>query len=257
MSEIISVFKPEGLTPFQLINKFRSKYPYYAHEKISVAGRLDPMASGLVLFLIGQANKKREFFQSFDKTYVFTLLYGITTDTYDILGLITSSVTQQTSVSLQTIGDVVPTCNKSFIQSYPPYSAKTVHGKPLFYWARTGQLSQILLPKKEVTIKNLECISRAEITSNQLMVDVSQRINTITGDFRQQEILERWQKITPQLPSNMQLFSFQARVSSGTYIRSLCYEMGRKMGAGGIAYTIVRTAIGDYTLEDAIRLNEQ
>src|SRR5688572_29193656 len=91
MKAIIAVNKPISYTPNQIITLVRQKYPHFGSEKIGFAGRLDPMAEGVLLLLVGDANFEREAYLNLDKTYQFTALLGLETDSYDLLGLLTSS----------------------------------------------------------------------------------------------------------------------------------------------------------------------
>jgi len=257
MNEVLTIFKPEGQTPLELIQHFQKKFPQYLHEKISVAGRLDPMASGLLILLVGEANKKRGYYQSLDKIYTFTLLTGIATDTYDILGKITSVTKTPLTLSSEKINSILPNFVRTFEQAYPPYSSMHVRGKPLFYWARRQELSDITIPTKTITIHRLTTTSSFEITSTQLINEVKKRIRKVNGDFRQVEIGKSWQEAQSVLPHRLSLFSFNAQVSSGTYIRSLCHELGQTIGCMGIAYKIERTSCGKFSLKDAIRLDDK
>lgn len=257
MNDVVPIYKPEGISPFTLINQFKKEFHHYAQEKISAAGRLDPMASGLLLLLVGDANKNRSYFQSIDKTYIFTLLIGVTTDTYDILGKVTSIVSSPTRYSPQELLTVMKEFRGTFLQSYPPYSSMHVLGKPLFYWARENKIENITIPTKEITVKSLELVSSYTLTKTKFIQDIEKRLGRVQGDFRQNEIKEIWENSLSSLPHQLQLFTLEANVSSGTYIRSLCFELGRLTGKGGLAYTIQRTGCGDYTLENAVHLNEQ
>ncbi len=254
MNEVVSIYKPEAMTPLMIITEFKKRFPQYSEEKISVAGRLDPMASGLLLLLIGEANKERSYFQSLDKTYEFTLLLGVTTDTYDILGKITSIVKDPVTHSIEQLTSFLATLRGTSMQDYPPYSSMHVMGKPLFYWAREDKLEKITIPTKRITIQSLDFLSSSEVTKLELVEDIEQRIKKVRGNFRQKEIEEKWKESLPLLPEKLQLLSLRSQVSSGTYIRSLCFELGLLLGSGGIAYTIKRQSCGEYKVEDAIHL---
>src|SRR4051812_15345092 len=88
MQAIILLNKPLSFTPLQATLKFKQAFPEYADQKIAYAGRLDPMAEGLLLLLIGNETKKRKDYEALSKTYEFSILLGISTDTYDLLGKI-------------------------------------------------------------------------------------------------------------------------------------------------------------------------
>lgn len=257
MFDVVPTYKPEGLTPLQLIDQFRKQFPQYETVKISPAGRLDPMAEGLMLLLIGDANKKRQEFLPLPKTYEFSILFGVTTDTFDVLGEITATdFPYQEDQLKQSVEDVIPTFRGKKQQTYPPYSSKPVNGKPLFAWARENALKGLELPRKEIEIFELSAIAWEERSLTNLQDEIVHRIEKVSGDFRQAEILRSWQNLS-QRPQTLLLLSCKATVSSGTYIRGLCHELGQVVGVGGLAYTINRTQIGDYSLEDAISLSEQ
>ena len=63
MKNILHLYKPIGVTPFQLIQQFRIEHPEYQDIKLGYAGRLDPMADGLLLVLVGEENKKRKQYE--------------------------------------------------------------------------------------------------------------------------------------------------------------------------------------------------
>lgn len=255
MNKIIPIFKPEGITPFDLIRAFKRKFPEYFKVKISPAGRLDPMASGLILLLVDQANKNRIHLQALDKTYRFSLLLGVATDTYDILGKVTSIESTLKIYPTKKLGTLLEKFTGTFSQTYPPYSSIHVNKKPLFYWARENKLAKINIPAKIITIKSLSATSSGSLDKNELITNVEDRINKVKGDFRQDEILKIWHDSAPNLPKRLQLFQLKAEVSSGTYIRALCHLIGEKTGLGGLAYSIERTSIGEYTLDQALYLN--
>lgn len=252
MNEVITVNKPRGITPLQTIQLFKQKFPSYQNEKMSYAGRLDPMASGLLILLIGEQNKKRNEFESLEKTYEFELLLGITTDTYDALGLITAISPLQPNALKQCL-QLLPSFIGSHEQAYPPFSSMNVSGKPLYYWAREGKLHDIKIPTKIVTIKSLEITSTSLIKSPDLVANVVTVIKQVNGDFRQDEIIKRWETLVKK-DLSFPLITCRATVTSGTYIRSLAHEIGKKLGTGAIAYSIHRTKVGQYHLKDALEL---
>lgn len=252
MNEIVAINKPYGLTPLQAINIFKSKFPAYKDEKISYAGRLDPMASGLLILLVGDKNKNRNEFESLEKTYEFELLLGITTDTYDALGLITAISPLQPNTVKQ-CAQLLPSFIGSHEQTYPPFSSMTVSGKPLYYWAREGKLDDIKIPTKTITIKSLETTSTSLIKSPDLVTNVVNAIKQVNGDFRQDEIIKRWETLLKK-DQSFPIITCRTTVSSGTYIRSLAHEIGQQLNCGAIALSITRTHVGKWCLNDAIKL---
>ncbi|HEX9805051.1 MAG TPA: hypothetical protein VGA67_05190, partial [Candidatus Dojkabacteria bacterium] len=132
MQKILQIDKRVGETPLEAIEKFRENHPEYEDVKMAYAGRLDPMASGLLLVLIGEECRKRDQYQNLDKVYEFEIILGIETDSLDILGLITkNSLQYRKSEILPQLERIVAKFPKKFKQKYPLYSSKTINGKPL------------------------------------------------------------------------------------------------------------------------------
>ena len=94
-SGLFYVNKPVCWTPLQCIDVLRTKTWYMNNckvvgtMKLGYSGRLDPLARGLMVILVGSANLNRTYFDKLDKAYRFTVLFGYATDTQDLLGLVT------------------------------------------------------------------------------------------------------------------------------------------------------------------------
>src|SRR5687767_12670821 len=88
MNQVLNIYKPIGLTPLQLIKLLKKSKEGYKNIKMSFAGRLDPLAHGVMLLLLGEENKNRDKYLSLDKTYEFKVLFGVETDTFDFLGIL-------------------------------------------------------------------------------------------------------------------------------------------------------------------------
>ncbi|MFA9288722.1 MAG: hypothetical protein ACEQSA_02485 [Weeksellaceae bacterium] len=256
--QIIAVNKPISLTPLDAIELFKTKYPEYKTSKIGYAGRLDPMASGMLLLLIEDANLRRKEFEMLEKVYEFEVLFGIETDTYDVMGMIQSEAISP----LLTEQSVVTTLNGfkgTFTQPYPPFSSARVDGKPLYYWARAGKLAEHTIPTKEVTVHDISMIDARDISIEEVLENVIQRISKTKGEFRQAEIIETWKKQIEVMKSKqiqtLPLYRFTASVSSGTYIRSIAHTLGKLLETPAIAYSIQRTTVGDFTLGESYELS--
>ncbi len=254
MDTVLPLYKARAMTCGELIINFKNTFNAYAKETISVAGRLDPMAEGLVLLLIGEANKKRHFFESLDKHYRTQMLLGVETDTYDVLGLITKiSIPPSLTQIKQELHKLIPNLKGTYQQPFPPFSSKTVQGKPLYYWTRKGVLFPTY-PTKEVTVTDFQINKFSLVNQKEILNEILSDISRVKGDFRQDTILKRWQRIKSDLPSTLPLVTAEIICSSGTYIRSLVNSIGKQIGCGAIAYSIERIRIGSYTLDDAIIL---
>lgn len=252
MQKNVYINKPIGLTPLEAIDQLRKSNRAYKSVKLGYAGRLDPMAHGLLLVLVGNENKNSKKYLGLNKKYKTEALFGFETDTYDILGRIIK-VRSETTVSPSEIKNVIKSFTGKREQEYPPFSSKTVQGKPLYWWARQERLSEITIPKKLVEIYSIDLLGIKEVRGNQLLKIIEERIKRVKGKFRQEDCLMDWQKI---LDSDYYypLASFSIACSSGTYVRSIVHKMGKKTGKEAVAFDIQRTEIGPYRLENAVNI---
>ena len=238
--------KKVGETPLACLDRLRLEKPELAGEPMTYAGRLDPMADGLLLVLVGEECKHREDFLGLDKEYITEILWGVATDTYDILG----KIIDQKTVQEFKIPDLQKFVGKHQ-QKFPPYSSKPVNGKPLHEWAREDRLAEIEIPSKEIEIKSIELLETRQVPVNEIATEITQRLFLIKGDFRQNEIKGLWNEYfgsTATLGSNLTISKLSIRCSTGTYIRGLVQELGQATGFGATVLSLRRTKVGDYNL---------
>ncbi|MEX1026955.1 MAG: hypothetical protein WD049_02955 [Candidatus Paceibacterota bacterium] len=252
---IYEVYKKLGETPLEALERARREYGESADAPMTYAGRLDPVAEGLLLVLSGEDVHRKPECAGLDKTYTLDVLWGIETDTYDLLGIPQKGT--ETVDPLESESDRSLEYEKwigEFEQEYPPYSAQPVHGKPLWRWAREKRLSEITMPTKQVVISSIKHAGDREITIDELLETVRHRCSIVSGDFRQAEIGKAWEQLhDPSAEHFRKVFSvtrFEVSCSSGTYMRSLAHEMGKSLGPGACAYWIYRDRIGKYTAHE-------
>ena len=251
MKKIIILNKKEGETPLEALESFRRKNNEYKNVPMTYAGRLDPMASGVLLVLTGEECKKKEKYLALSKEYKFQILFGFTTDTYDILGkIVNSTILTNSRIDLERkIIENLKYFTGKFVQEYPAYSSKTVGGKPLFAYARRGE--KVESPEREVWVKSLKFFRIKRMSSEFLLKNIQRRIAKVQGDFRQQEILKIWKKELGQSKnksSKFYLADFEIKCGSGTYVRGIADSLGKKINYPALAYRIKRTKIGKYSL---------
>lgn len=236
--------KQEGQTPLEALEFFRNTERISPEIPITYAGRLDPMASGVLILLSGDDVHKKEAFLDLPKTYEAEILFGVKTDTYDVLGLITGIGSE--ALSPQALIDILKKLEGTFDLPYPPYSSKPVEGKPLFVWAREGKLQDIQIPQRTMSFSNIVIENEQEINSDELKKSVVNKIIKVRGDFRQKQIVDNW--TTSNLPPALPLISIKLSCTSGSYIRSFAHLAGEKTGTGAILYNLKRTSVGKYSL---------
>ncbi len=254
-AEILSLYKNLGETPLECLKRFKDEHPAYTETKMTYLGRLDPMAEGLLLVLVGNTRDK-DVYLAQDKTYKFEVLWEFESDTYDILGKVSHSGIPLQKPE-QKMGKLLIEIGKKKTQSYPPYSSRTVGGsfdsaqgkKPLFMWARENKIDEIDIPERQIKIFSIEHGNTRYVTGREILDQVLWKISLVKGDFRQQEIIEAWKNVLEGKEDQMFLISsFTADVSSGTYIRGLAHEMGKILKTGAIAWSIKRTRVGEYKI---------
>jgi tRNA pseudouridine55 synthase len=243
------IWKELGETPLQALERFRAAEVAHgrtelAEAPMTYAGRLDPMAEGELLVLIGDECKKKDEYLGLDKEYEIEVVFGIQTDTFDALGLARpSEEVPDTKDILSRIGAEVATRVGTFTQEYPAYSSRTVQGKQLHELARAGELPDEL-PTRQVTINAIQIIEKNEISWADLRARINENILKVTGDFRQNIILNRWNGLfIGRDDMLLPIVRMNVRCSAGTYMRSLAYELGRALGTHAFAFSIKRTAI--------------
>ncbi len=251
--QVLNLYKKLGETPRERLERLRVQKPHYAHEVLSYAGRLDPMAEGVLLCLVGSANKRRDAYLDLSKEYVLDILFGFSTDTYDILGRVMETG-DASGLSRKALQQALNEFRGHLNQEYPPYSSKTVEGKSLFEWARNNALSSILLPSRSVTIYHIDIEKLYKVKESQLLAYIEDSIAKVGGDFRQEEILAAWhQNLKKKGDREFPAATVKIACSSGTYARSIAHGVGKHLGVPALALHILRTQAGEYTVEKSLK----
>jgi tRNA pseudouridine55 synthase len=211
------------------------------------------MAEGVMLCLVGSANKRREVYLDMSKEYTLDVLFGFSTDTYDVLGRVmdTGAVSQ---IRPSAIKKALNEFRGTVPMEYPPFSSKTVEGKSLFEWARGGALSAIVLPQRTVIVYEILLESVYKISEGELFAYIENNVEKVQGDFRQEEIMRLWKRVlkasgTREFPCA----TVKISCSSGTYARSIAHGLGKELGVPGLALHILRTRVGDYDMAESLR----
>jgi len=250
---VVNLYKELGETPRERLERLRTQKAHLQHEVLSYAGRLDPMAEGVMLCLVGSANSRRDEYLDMSKEYTLDVLFGFETDTYDILGKVIESG-EVDALRKSGIEKALNEFRGKLNQEYPPYSSKTVDGKALFQWAREGALSSITMPSRTVTVYDIAITHLYKIKEPQLLQYIEQCVAKVNGDFRQDEVLRIWrrhlmEKGTREFPAA----TIKISCSSGTYARSIAHGLGQELGVPALALHILRTKVGDYTIEKSLK----
>ena len=133
---ILLVDKPSGITSHDIVDRLRRKLKM---KKIGHAGTLDPLATGLMIMLIGKATKVSQFLISLDKAYEGTFNLGVETDSQDSDGEVVETKDLPENLSEEIIGDAMKEFLGDQYQTPPMFSAKKINGVPLYKMARKGK----------------------------------------------------------------------------------------------------------------------
>jgi tRNA pseudouridine55 synthase len=201
--------KPQGKTSHDVVDAVRHIAGF---RQIGHLGTLDPLATGVLVLLLGRATRLVQFYGGRRKRYTAGFRFGFATDTYDSDGeaqgpdappVLDAALLEK--LAAERIG--------RFEQMPPAFSAKKIQGRPAYELARKKQAVEL----KAVEVEVFEY-----------------KLTEIEGHIAR----------------------FVIECSSGTYIRSLAHEMGQKLGCGAHLAEITRTAVGEFSLEQAIKLEE-
>jgi tRNA pseudouridine55 synthase len=240
---IVTVHKPPGWTPLEAMEALRARTPELTDEPMVYAGRLDPMAEGLLLVLTGDDRYALPAHLGHDKDYDATFLFGLSSDTFDALGRLAPVVPVAPSVAA--CAAAVAGLTGAHALPLPAWSAYKVKGRPLHAWAREGRLHEIELPVRRMQVTAVGPVSGATVRADALIDDVLARIDRVRGQFRQDQARADWLKRAAADPP-LVVVRAELTVTSGTFVRSLAHNLGERLGCGGLLLALRRTRIGDY-----------
>jgi tRNA pseudouridine(55) synthase len=223
---MLIVYKNLGETPLECLERIRIQEGISTATPMTYAGRLDPLAEGALLLLVGEECKKKEEYLALDKEYEVEILLGIQTDSHDVLGLITKINPHEN----------IPDFSKyicKFKQEYPAYSSKIISMK---------EKPETPI-EKEVKIYSIDLIKEEEVDGASIYQKSIEKIDKVKGDFRQEKIKRGWQEFNNKNKNvKFKIQKIKVKCSSGTYMRSLAHNVG------GLAFSIKRTKIGEYSV---------
>jgi tRNA pseudouridine55 synthase len=246
---VLKLNKKSGETPLECLERFRIENPEYEGEKMTYAGRLDPLASGVLLVLVGEECKNKEKYLNLDKEYELTILFGFSTDSMDLLGMIedfkVGSFNYLGNYKKVNFENLLNSFQKTFRQKYPRFSSKTVNGKPLFEIAKEEGIDDKDIPEKEVKIKKIEFQSFGFVSKKYIRDFILESIFSVKGNFRQNMCWAKWEKTLETFPDiNLPTLTIKVSCTSGTYMRSLAKAVGAEIGFPALALKIKRLNVG-------------
>jgi tRNA pseudouridine55 synthase len=206
---VLLVDKPSGLTSHDVVDRIRRRFGFH---KVGHGGTLDPLATGLLVILIGRGTRASGWFLASDKSYEGTMRLGISTDSQDAQGKTTREA-DPSGVTREPLEAEMRKLTGDIRQIPPMVSAMKVDGVPLYKRARRGQ------------------------------------------------VVERKPKLVHVYAFDLLGFAppratFRLRCTKGTYVRTLCSDVGDALGCGAHLEQLRRTRSGDFDLSDALPLDD-
>lgn len=210
--------KPLGLSSSQAVGAVKRilRQGGYPKVKIGHGGTLDPLATGVLPIALGEATKLTGRMLDADKAYAFTIGFGIETDMLDAEGV--EIARSDVRPTRAAVEAVLPSFRGPIDQMPPAYSALKVDGERAYKRARAGETVE--LASRRVVIHDLEIVGGSECGEG------------------------------------LEAITLAARVSKGTYIRSLARDIAHALGTRGHVTMLRRTKAGPFTLDQAISLDK-
>jgi tRNA pseudouridine55 synthase len=246
---ILTTWKRAGDTPLQALEALRARDPSLADVPMVYAGRLDPMAEGVLLVLAGDDRHALPEHLLHDKGYRATFLFGVASDTGDGLGRLgfwdgglPPPVTPPAPVAAMA---AVAGLAGSHTLALPVWSSHRVRGKPLWWWARAGRQDEVDVPTRAMVVTHVSDVSHTQVRASHLSSEVCGRIARVRGVFRQAEAIADWERLARE---ERPLLAVTAHldVRSGVYVRALANLLGERLGCGALLLALVRTRVGPY-----------
>mgnify|MGYP002713186669 CR=1 FL=1 len=234
---IIPVYQPLGSSTHKLAQKVGER----TNTKATHTGTLDPMAEGVVIVLTEEDRFQKGNLSSWKKTYDFQIIWGISTDTHDLLGVIDQiSYTQDIHFS-------------KLYQYQTAFIGKQSQKIPHFSAKRKTEEQY-----SDITIFDLVHTQTNLLPIQTVLNQINKVIPKLTNDFRQGMISDQWNTFISSLPQKEEtlfiITSHTAITSKRTYIRQLVQDLSLKMNIPATTFHINRTANGPYTTKDCICL---
>jgi tRNA pseudouridine(55) synthase len=221
------LYKEAGMTMNTFIENYKKEHHLdkVLSTKVCYSGRLDPMARGQVMILTGDECKMMEVYNKKDKTYTFEVIFGLSTDTDDVMGLLNNSISS--TIYYNKLVDNIKQyidihIGTSFMQDFHDFSSIKYKGKSLWYYA----LNKINIekPKHMVTLYNAQYHDIKKYDYNMWRDDICMKINNIDrkNNFRQDDIIKQYNQLNLDMIYSLPI---TITVSSGFYVRQFVRDI--------------------------------
>lgn len=220
MLGFVNVFKPAGPTSAHVVARLRRIYGLYSRDRhiaVGHLGTLDPQAAGVLPIAVGKATRLIPMLTDQRKSYVCTIVPGRSTTTGDALGEVLESAAVPSGWDRK-LRDVLPEFVGKIEQVPPMYSAVHHEGKRLYELAREGK--QVERKARSITIYGLRLLGLSRGADGAPVARV------------------------------------RVSCSEGTYVRTLCEDLGRVIGLPAHMGALVREGSGPFVLTESRTMDE-
>ena len=265
---ILVIDKPVGLTSHDCVSMVRKAYNI---KKVGHAGTLDPIASGVMVLFVGNATRIIEYYGEDYKEYECGFKLGFSTDTYDITGQIIDCPYGSTELIAgdeeyrKSYNLVDPMKFKKDYECFEDYVlGKIENGKEKYCKGRYSKfisekvVSSISKEQVEAALLNMIGINMQEAPVFSALKLNGKKLYEYAREGKKVEPRSREVDIRKiellDFDEALQAGSFKALVSKGTYVRSICNDLGKALGFGACMTSLVRTRSGRFNLDNAVRI---
>lgn len=207
---VLLIDKEQGCTSHDVVNKVRRCLKI---RSVGHAGTLDPLATGLLVILVGKATKLSQYLMSHDKVYDGKFVLGVETNSQDSEGEVVAQMPVPEGLDAESLQQTMNAFLGDQYQTPPMFSAKKVGGIPLYKLARQGQ----------------------EVAREPRFINIA-----------------RFDLLEMNLPE----VSFELACTKGTYVRTVCHDLGKRIGCGAHMTALRRISSGKFSVKDAITVDQ-
>jgi tRNA pseudouridine55 synthase len=224
MDGLLVVDKPSGPTSHDVVARLRRAL---RETRIGHTGTLDPMATGVLLLVVGKATRLAKFLSASDKSYDAVVRFGFATDTADAQGRPLGPASDRAMPSRAAIEAALDAFRGTFLQQPPAFSAKKIGGQRSYTLARAARADLAPRTTHLAPLDPPALPAPASVTAHAIRV-VSQDGDQLT---------------------------LSVDCSAGFYVRSLAHDLGERLGVGAHLAALRRTRTGDFGLDRALALD--
>lgn len=244
---IVNIYKPAGFTSFDVVAKCRG---IFGMRKIGHTGTLDPDAVGVLPICMGNATKVIDLLTDYDKEYIAELILGYATDTQDdsgqVMGFSQDNCERAGKLSAEEIERAIKSFVGDYMQVPPMFSALKVNGQKLYDLARKG--IEVERKARPVVIHEIEILDFCK--ASRRTTDVYE---AVTDENKAGELSFN---SSVCYDGELPVVRMRVRCSKGTYIRTLCDDIGKKLSVDGTMLSLKRSKVGPFVLENSFSLDQ-